>query len=182
MSQNLLELRLTLVDIKPPIWRRVRVSSQISLRRLHEIIQVVAGWEDCHQHEFVIAERRYGESDPTAVIPVHNEALVRLHALPMAVGNAFRYVYDFGDRWDIEVKVERVRPPDPRSPSPFVLDGARAFPPEDSGGVSGYEALLEALADPGHPEHEESLEWVGEGFDPARFDPDETNRRLAPLQ
>ena len=182
MSQTVLQLKLTLAESRPPIWRRIWVPGQISLTRLHEIIQAVTGWEDYHLHEFDIAETRYGpEAAPHEVIPVRSEKLVRLHALPLVEGTTFNYVYDFGDHWDIEVKVEKIRPHDPKSPAPSLVDGARAFPPEDSGGITGYEALLEALADPGHPEHDEYRDWVGEDFDPERFDREEANRRLALL-
>jgi hypothetical protein len=94
-------------------------------------------------------------------------------------GTTFSYVYDFGDHWEIEIKVERIRQLDSKEVNPQVLDGARAFPPEDSGSPGGYEDLLEALADPGHPEHEEYRDWVGEDFDPAHFDLAETNELLA---
>jgi len=182
MAAALLELRLTLVDVRPPIWRVLVVPNQITLRRLHEFIQAVAGWEDAHLHEFVIAEKRYGQPAPREVVPVQNEALFRLHSLPLAKGTSLTYVYDFDDHWEIEVKVESVVPRDLGGPSSLVRDGARAFPPEDSGGASGYEILLEALSDPSHPEHEEYRDWAGEDFDPERFDRDATNERLKLLK
>ena len=178
MAAGLLQLKLTLTGVKPPIWRRLLVTNQVTLKRLHEAIQAVAGWKDMHPHEFVIGERRYGQPAPREVVPVENEALFRLHSLPFTKGTSFTYVYDFGDHWEIEVKVERVLPQDPRAPFAFVIEGARAFPPEDSGGVAGYEELLEALSDPSDPEHEEYRQWAGEDFDPERFDPGATNERL----
>ena len=181
MAAVLLELKLTLVDIKPPIWRRLLVPNDISLKRLHQIIQAVVDWRDYHLHEFVIAEERYGRPAPREVVPVHDEALVRLNTLSLAEGTSFTYVYDFGDHWEIEVKVERILPRDPEAPYPLVLAGARAFPPEDLGGAPGYELLLEALSDPANPEHEEYQSWAGEGFDPERFDLGATNERLMPL-
>jgi hypothetical protein len=181
MPAALLELKLTLVGVKPPVWRRLVVTNQISLKRLHELLQVVAGWDDKHLHEFVIDKRRYGQPAPHEVVPVENEALFRLHSLPFKVGTTFSYVYDFGDHWEIEVKVERIRPLDPKEANPRVLGGTRAFPPEDSGGPGDYEDLREALTDPGHPEHEEYRDWVGEDFDPEHFDLEETNERLGQL-
>ena len=141
----------------------------------------VAGWNDEHPHEFIIAEKRYGRPAPREVVPVQNEALFRLHSLPLAKGTSFTYVYDFGDHWEIEVKMEQVLPPDQGAPFARVIDGARAFPPEDSGGVPGYEDLLEALSDPTNPEHEECRQWVGDDFDPERFDLGATNKRLSAL-
>jgi len=181
MAAALLQLRLTLVDTKPPIWRQLVVTNQITLKRLHESIQVVAGWEDKHLHEFIIAEKRYGEPAPREVVPIQNEALFRLHSLPLAEGTTFAYVYDLGDHWVIGAKVERVLPPDPGTPFAFVIDGARAFPPEDSGGISGYEELLAALSDPTNPEHDECREWAGEDFDPERVDLATANERLRML-
>jgi hypothetical protein len=178
---SILQLKLTLVDIKPPVWRRIAVPSQITLRRLHEIIQAVAGWEDRHLHEFDLAHERYGQPAPREVVPVRNEALAHLHGLPLTVGTTFTYVYDFGDHWEIELEVEKVLPPNPRDVYPAVLDGARAFPPEDSGGVPGYESLLQALSDPADPGHEEYRRWVGDDHDPERFDLEEANERLRPL-
>ncbi len=181
MSAATIQLKLVLVDTKPPIWRELLVANRISLRRLHESIQIVAGWEDKHQHEFVIAEKRYGIPAPREVVPVENEALVRLHSLPLGEGTSFTYVYDFGDHWEIEIKVERVLPSSSDRPPAVVVDGARAFPPEDSGGVPGYEALLSALSDPSDPEHEHYREWLGADFDPEGADLKATNERLRML-
>jgi len=178
VASALLQLKLTLVDAKPPIWRRLLVPNQITLKRLHECIQVVAGWNDEHLHEFIIAEKRYGPPAPREVVPVQNEALFRLHSLSLAKGTNFTYVYDFGDRWEIEVKVEHSLPADPDAPSAFMIDGARAFPLEDSGGVEGYQDLLEALSDPANPEHEESRQWAGVDFDAEHVDRKATNQRL----
>ena len=147
MAAALLQLKLTLAGVKPPIWRRLLVTNQVTLERLHESIQAVAGWKNTHLHEFVIEEKRYGQPAPREVVPVQNEALFRLHSVLPAKGTSFTYVYDFGDHWEIEVKVEQVHPPDPRAPFAFVIDGARAFPPEDAGGVAGYSELLHTLSD-----------------------------------
>ena len=178
MAAALLQLKLTLTGLRPPIWRRVLVPNQITLKRLHETIQAVAGWENRHSHEFDIAQKRYGQPAPREVVPVENEALFRLHSLPLAKGATFNYVYDFGDHWEVEVKVERVLPPDRGAPFAFVIEGERAFPPEDSGGVEGYKDLLQALSDPTDPEHEEFRQWAGEDFDPEGFDLAATNERL----
>ena len=178
---SILHLKLTLVDVRPPVWRRITVPDQITLRRLHQMIQAVAGWEDYHAHEFDIAHERYGEPAPREMVPVRNEVLAHLHGLPLDVGTTFTYVYDFGDHWEIELEVEKMLPPSPREVSPSVLAGARAFPPEDSGGVSGYERLIEALSDPADPEHDEYREWAGKGFDPERFDREAVNERLRRL-
>ena len=175
----LYQLKLTLAEIRPPIWRRLLVPNDITLRRLHNIIQEVGAWENYHLHAFVIAGTRYGRPDPYGKPSYRSDAHVRLNALPLAEGTTFQYVYDFGDHWEIEVPVEKVLPLDGEDERQVLcLGGARAFPPEDSGGVPGYELLLEALSDPKHPEHEEYRSWAGEDYDPERFEFQGTNERL----
>ena len=181
VAAAVLELKITLVDIKPPIWRRLVVPNQITLKRLHESIQAVVGWRHEHPHEFVIAGRRYGRPAPREIVPVENEALFRLHSLPLAVGTSFTYVYDFAAHWEIELKVERVGPPDPHRAAASVLGGARAFPPEDSGGAQGYKAFLQALSDPADPGYEECRRLAGDDFDPERLDLQPANERLGLL-
>jgi hypothetical protein len=171
-----LQLELTRTGIQPPIWRRLLVPTTITLRRLHHLVQAVAGWEDHHLHEFLIAGRRYGEAESGA--DVRSDAQIRLFALPLTPGTTFSYVYDFGDCWEIKVEVEKVLPLGAGETCPRVVSGARAFPLEDSGGVSGYLALLDALQGPDHPEHEEQLIWAGEDYDPEHFDLKETNEKL----
>ena len=171
-----LELELTLTGIQPPIWRRLLVPTTITLRRLHHLVQAVAGWEDHHLHEFLIAGRRYGEAESGA--DVRSDAQIRLFALPLTPGTTFSYVYDFGDCWEINVEVEKVLPLEAGETCPRVISGARAFPLEDSGGVSGYVLLLDALLGPDHPEHEEQRTWAGKDYDPEHFDLKETNERL----
>lgn len=175
----LYQLKLTLAEIRPPIWRRLLVPNDVNLRRLHNIIQEVGGWGNYHLHEFTIAGTRYGRPDHYGELSYRSDAHVRLNALPLGEGAAFEYIYDLGDHWKIEVQVEKVLPLDTKDKRQVVcLGGARAFPPEDSGGVPGYELLLESLSDPKHPEHEEYRAWAGEDYDPERFDLKETNERL----
>jgi hypothetical protein len=172
------QLRLTFADIEPRIWRRLLVGNDITLQRLHSIIQAVGGWQDCHLHEFVIAGTRYGQAHPEWELPQQRDATAPLSTLPLAEGRTFPYVYDFGDHWKIEILLERVLPLDRERAYPLCLDGARAFPPEDSGGIYGYGLLIEALADPQQREHTERRNCAGEDYDPERFDLKETNERL----
>jgi len=93
-------------------------------------------------------------------------------------GARFTYTYDFGDNWEHVIDVEKILDEDADGQYPRCVDGQRACPPEDVGGVWGYEAFLEVMRDPKHPEHEERLEWVGEEFDPEEFDKDVVNQVL----
>jgi hypothetical protein len=175
----LYQLKLTLAEVQPPVWRRLLVPNDITLRRLHNIIQEVGGRRNYHLYQFVSAGTRYGRPDPCGEFSCRSDAHVRLNTLPLAEGTTFKYVYDFGDHWEIEIQVEKVLPLDSEEQRRVVcLDGARAFPREDSGGVRGYETLLEALTDPRHPEHEEYRNWASKNYDAERFDIEDTNGQL----
>ena len=174
------QLKISLVEIEAEIWRRLLVPRGVRLDRLHEIFQVAMGWTNSHLHEFRVGDTRYGEPDPEFDEgDVRDERSVRLFEVAPGVNDTFRYEYDFGDRWEHLVVIEKILTPE-ESPAdlPVCLAGARACPPEDCGGVPGYENLLEALRDPEHEEHDAMLEWVGGGFDPEAFDLKRVNRLL----
>ena len=175
-------LKITLRGIRPPVWRRVRVASDMTLRMLHQVIQEAMGWEDAHLHEFEVGKRRYGEpSDDLwpGMERTFSEDGVRLGTLVDQGVTRFRYVYDFGDGWEHEVIIEKVGPIDPEQQYPSLITGKRACPPEDCGGVPGYFRLIEVIADPSDEEHAELTEWVGGEFDPERLDTQRISRALA---
>ena len=164
------QLKVTMVGIRPPVWRRVVVPSAITLSELHCVLQAAFGWWDYHLHEFDIAGVRYGIDDGEGWEPPKDERRARLGRLA-PIGSSFTYTYDFGDDWRHKVAVGQVTRADPSVAYPACSGGRRARPPEDCGGVSGYENLLAVLADPGDEEHASMLEWVGGAFDPEAFDP-----------
>ena len=171
-------LKITLRGIRPPVWRRVRVTSDMTLRTLHQVIQEAMGWDDAHLHEFEIGDRRYGEpSDENwpGMERTYSESNVKLGTLVDQGVTRFHYVYDFGDGWEHAVVIEKVRPLDPDQQYPSLITGKRACPPEDCGGVPGYYRLLEVLADPSDEEHAHLTEWIGGDFDPERFDAEAIN-------
>ena len=176
------EFKLTFAGIKPPIWRRLVVPGRITLRGLHEIIQFVGDWQDDHLYVFTVAGIEYGQPDPYGNLRFKSDAQVKLTTLPLEKGSTFGYVYDFGDEWHIKIKVERVLPPEQAPEHASCLGGARAFPPEDCGGVFGYLDQLEAFADPKHPEHEDAVDWLGEDYDPEAFDIEAINLGLAKVR
>jgi Plasmid pRiA4b ORF-3-like protein len=179
-----LVLKITLLGLRPPVWRRVRVAGDSTLRTLHHVIQAVMGWHDSHLHEFEIGDRRYGEPDDEpwpGAERIHGETNLKLGALLGQRIKRFRYVYDFGDDWEHQIDVEKVEPLDPEQPYPSLITGKRACPPEDCGGIYGYLHLLEVLADPGHEEHAELSEWVDGPLDPEHFDIVAANKALARL-
>ncbi len=169
------ELKVTLRDTRPPIWRRVRVRSDVTLAKLHTILQYVMGWTDSHMHQFVAADRVYGRIDPEFP-ECENEKKALLNQVLRRPKDSLHYEYDFGDGWEHTVLLEHVLDAEPGGKYTYVVDGKRACPPEDCGGTPGYEHLLEVLADPRHAEHADMTEWVGAAFDPEAFDPDEINR------
>ena len=168
-SVEVAQVKVTLLDVAPPIWRRVLVPLDLSLRRLHDTIQVTMGWYEQHAHEFEIGERRYGEPDAwtDGLGPrVHKDSSIELAALLERGVERFYYTYDFGDDWRHEILIERTLSADPAAEYPCFVAGERRCPPEDCGGPPGYEAFLEAVTDPRHLRHAEVLDWYGEPYDP----------------
>ncbi|MFH1814620.1 MAG: plasmid pRiA4b ORF-3 family protein [Pseudomonadota bacterium] len=180
---HLLQLKVELAGIKPLIWRRVVLPETITLPKLHQVIQIVMGWQDYHLHEFEIAGERYGIPDPDYDFgePAKNEQCVRL-AAALSTASSFRYIYDFGDNWDHRIKVERRLPPDPVFDIALCVAGANAAPPEDVGGAPGYAAFVEAITQPYHPDHQQMLEWFGASFDPTAFDLSATDLPLTRIK
>ena len=176
------ELKITLMNIEPQIWRRIAVDGQSSLGDLHVIFQIVMGWTNSHLHEFRIGDSRFGicmsDLDDWGEETLDEEGFLLEHVAPFT-GVEFSYEYDFGDGWKHMVKVEAIKESEPEVILPACLAGERACPPEDVGGTSGYQEFLEALADSGHPEHATSLVWVGGNFDPENFPIDLVNQYLS---
>ncbi len=176
------QLKITLKGSKPPIWRRVEVAEDITLARLHHIIQAAMGWTDSHLHMFSLGRVSYGVPDPGYVEDVHDERRVKLNQVLTAPKQKLSYEYDFGDSWTHEVLLEKVLAPEPGVSYPRCTAGKHACPPEDCGGVWGYADFLEAIGDPEHEQHEELMEWVGGEFDPEQFDIAEANAVLRRLR
>ena len=178
----LYQLKVTLRDSQPPIWRRIQVTRDTRLSTLHRVLQVVMGWEGAHLHQFLAHGVSYGTPHPDCGFEVTNEKNVSLQQVVSRVKDKLIYEYDFGDSWDHELLVEKILPLEAGKPYPICLTGKRACPPEDCGGIWGYASLLAALRAPEHPEHDEMGEWVGGEFDPEAFDLDEVNQELHRLQ
>jgi hypothetical protein len=139
------------------------------------------GWTQSHLYEFEIGGRSFGEPSPEDYVPVRSAKATPLRRVAPDAGAAFTYVYDFGDNWQHKVVVEKVLPPEPGVSYPRCLTGRRACPPEDVGGIWGYQEFLETIRDPEHEEHAAMLTWVGGTFDPEAFDLRMVNHELATL-
>jgi hypothetical protein len=174
------QIKVTLNGSKPPIWRRIQVRGEITLAKLHSILQVVMGWQDYHLHAFRVDGMQYGQPDPD--LPMRSDKSVKLAQLIPGEKFKFRYEYDFGDSWEHVLTVEKVLPPEPEAHYPRCLAGKRACPPEDVGGIWSYPNFLEAIRNPEHPQHEELLDWIGGDFDPEAFDLEAVNRELAAIK
>jgi hypothetical protein len=179
--KQVFQIKVTLDDIRPPIWRRILVPGNVTLEKLHDILQVVMGWDDYHLHQFTISDQYYGIPDDEFGFDVKSEKRCRLNQLFSKPGVRFKYEYDFGDSWGHSLLIEEILPAEKGKSYPVCLKGKRACPPEDVGGSWSYANFLDALVDPSHPEHGEYLEWVGGEFDPEEFDLEAVNESLKKL-
>ena len=181
-TQPLYQFKITLLETKPPIWRRIQVAD-CTLDKLHEHIQAAMGWTNSHLHMFDIDGQQYGHpefmDDGFDGFEALDSTVTKISKLVPKDGQKFkfRYEYDFGDSWSHEVLFEEFTPAVPGRQYPLCLEGKLACPPEDVGGVWGFYEFLEALADPKHERHEELLEWSGP-FDPEKFDPKKATKAM----
>jgi hypothetical protein len=173
---EIFRLKVVLRGSDPSIWRRLEVRD-CTLAKLHGILQDAMGWDDYHLHTFTVGGVEFGPA--SAEWDVKDERRVKLSQLAAQGVKKFRYTYDMGDGWEHEITFQKSVPAEPGAKYPRCIDGARACPPEDCGGIWGYADLLEVLSDPEHEEYEERLEWLGGEFDPEAFDLEEVNARLA---
>jgi hypothetical protein len=174
-------LRVELLEIEPLIWRRVRVMRNVKLKRLHDILQIVLGWEDSHLHEFragklILGMKEVDELDARENLQDENEWSLN-EVLETGV-TEFEYLYDFGDGWTHRIIVEPATRGGEPGPSPLCLAGENACPPEDVGGPHRYAEFLSAMVDPLHEQHRDLLRWIGGVWDPRGFDLNRANRDL----
>ncbi len=175
-STTVYQFRIELEGARPLIWRRIQVAD-CSLEALHLAVQGAMGWCNSHLYEFEVDGVRYssmpqddffGPTDDD--LDSEDATAVRISELAASNGKLrLRYTYDFGDSWEHIVTLEKTVPATAGMRYPMCVDGARACPPEDCGGIYGYFDLVEALTDPAHPEHEDMLEWNG-SHNPEAFD------------
>jgi hypothetical protein len=171
----LYQLKITLLDSTPAIWRRIQVRD-CTLDRLHELIQTSMGWTNSHLHRFDIDGQPYG--DPQLLEDDLHEMFCRDSTITLLSDIVpkdkrrfrFRYEYDFGDSWWHEVMFEGCPRSEKGQKYPVCLEGERACPPEDVGGVAGYAEFLNTITDRGRRQRVDMLEWADGWFDPNEFD------------
>jgi len=171
-------LLATIRGIEPTIWRRLEVREDLTLGQLHEVMQVIFGWNTTHSHAWDAGERRFGRPDQMDEADVIDDRKVTLNDLMLDVGEALTYWYDFGDGWRVRVELEAILPAQER-PAARCLNGRRAGPPDDCGGPPGFADILATLAGPPSERRREVTRWLGPDFDPEAFDPDDSNAALA---
>jgi hypothetical protein len=158
------ELKVSVVGITPTIWRTVQLPLSLTLAKTHQVLQRLLGWTDSHLYMFVVGQLRFGprlghDFDAPATI---DDKKVRLAELDLRKGAKLKYKYDFGDSWEVSLTVAKLLDETPTAPT--CLAGERAGPPDDCGGIWGYDELIAAIADPNHPDHADRKEWVGYDF------------------
>lgn len=175
-------IKVELLDSSPPIWRRLDITSDMPLPRLHLVIQEAMGWWNCHLHEFIHsgsrrdpeAERFESYDHPDAGENGSlDEADVRVDELLHAPGEKILYWYDFGDDWMHRITLEQVLPRERDAPAAHLVTGRRACPPEDCGGIHHYNDLVSGEV-PWEPEEKAAY---GD-MDPEGFDVDEARARV----
>jgi hypothetical protein len=179
-TRAVLQFKVSLRDIEPPVWRRVQIWQNTKLPHLHRILQLLFNLEDYHLHQFVLGRRTYAVPDPeddSYERKVIDERRVPVTKLAGRVGAEFTYVYDFGDDWEHQLLLEAIMLPDADAFYPRCVRGERNGPPEDVGGPLGYMEYVDALANGRHPRHKELTGWRGR-FDPEDFSLDRINAML----
>ena len=174
---QMLQLRLSVNDIMPEIWRTFQVSSDATLAKLHTILQVLMGWKNKHLYVFAIDGKRYSPPD--------EDERGRNNAIQMKLSNVFKgdssvigYEYDFGDNWTIKLCNELADHPFPQSDATVCIAGSRHGPVEDSGGAKGYSEMTRIYCNPHHKRHKEVLAFLGPTFDAEAFDQEQINKML----
>jgi hypothetical protein len=175
------QMKVSLMDIEPPIWRRFLVTSDQTLHRLHLILQSIMGWDNYHLYDFRIDDIPYGEKFEEYEPGMRQSHRYKLGDVIHSEGQKFLYTYDYGDDWLHEIVVGKISPADPEGLYPVCLAGERASPVEDCGGVTGYYDLLEAIRNADREEHESMITWArrnGVDYDPEECNLKSINREL----
>jgi hypothetical protein len=178
MKTPVYQFKISLLSIQPLIWRRFRVYSDITFRQLHNIVQIVMGWENYHLYQFLFGSYQFTES---LMGPGDKPATHRLDEFVQREGTVLGYQYDFGDNWQHEIVLEKILAYTRKS-CPVCTHGRRACPPEDCGGVWGYMDLAKAMKTRRGHRYREYKEWLGEYYNAEKFDMQEVNGQLADPQ
>jgi hypothetical protein len=177
---DVVRVKVALIEIVPPIWRRLRVPAHMTLRRFHTVLQETIGWKDVQPHRFRVGEILFGKpSDPADA--VKDSRWITIQDLISAGAKTFHYDYGFGSGWIHEVRIEARFQGTPENQRVVCLGGERACPPEESGGPDDYVERIVASRNP-YLEDRSRPDRLRPSFDPEQFDLEEVNATLAALQ
>ena len=182
------QFKIQLQDINnPTVWRKVTVPSYYSFLHFHYIIQMVFGWENYHLFQF--SEKEYNSKVVISEIEENADTFGenQLEAAEISLSEIFRtekqqfiYLYDFGDSWEHLITLEKII--SETTTSPRLLAGQGACPPEDCGGVGGFENMKDILKNKKHPEYRKLRKWLdldtGEIWNSNAFDLEEKQEQL----
>lgn len=181
MHGQVAQIRISLDHVKPTIWRRVEVPLSSTLEQLHRVVQAVMLFEDCHLFEFDVDGSRYVMSSDDDDTPTEDAGRLSVQTMIARGIKAFSYTYDFGDDWRHTIIIEQVNEANPEIVYPRFLAGARAAPPEDVGGVPGFENFVAAMTLTRHPDKARLRKWYGRSFDPEEIDAADIAARMKHL-
>lgn len=184
MTSEIYQIQISLKYSKPKIWRRILIYSNTKLSDFHEILQICTGWRNCHLHQFIKDEIYYTKKmnddfDEEYIVDYKN---MKIKDLLKAENDKIIYEYDFGDSWEHNIILEKILSYDNNIKYPICIKGKRNFPPEDCGGIYGYEGLLDILKNPDNEEYKNMVEWLDNldyvNFDSEYFNKNEINKIL----
>lgn len=207
-NNKIYQLKISLVDAKPPIWRRIEINTNANFADLHNCIQAVMDWDDSHLFQFKaketeahllksFAEEGHTEDIDAATLKVliakdasiglideyadyldYNADEEYLNEWLMEENQKIKYEYDFGDNWKHSIVLEKVLDATESVTYPRLITGEGAAPCDDCGGLWGYYAIVKAAKNPKDPDHEEAITWFDKDWDLAKFDLEEATERL----
>lgn len=174
MSNSRLRFHIQLDHIKPDIWRRFEVPVGLSFADLHLAIQGAMGWENSHLHQFFIGDTIIGRKFEEDFFP-GEEAILdhekeQVEDYLKETGQELRYLYDFGDSWEHTLTFEGLVESETQGYQ--VVEGARACPPENCGGIPGYFHMHEVMKNPSHPDYDHFKMWLSEGAEIQDLNPE----------
>jgi hypothetical protein len=180
-TEKVFSLRLTVTGCNPRVWRRLLVRETMWLSRLHDTLQVAFEWFDYQTHVFTLDEQRFGNPVRKDDFVVEDDRDVSLADLDLGSRDKMLYHYQFGEGWEVEIRVEKVSPLEKGSSYPLCTGGERAGPPEDCGGLDAFHDMLACIKEPNTDLGREWLEWLGPVYNPEICDVEKINKALKKL-
>jgi hypothetical protein len=175
--------KIELMDTQPLVTRTFTIASESSMYLLHHVIQVVMGWKNYHLYQFTfdnlkIADKRLVSDE---LGPITDAKTIMVEDICTKKGANLNYEYDFGDGWEHQIELMEISNQPVNVLLPTIVSGQNSCPPEDCGGVHGYEELKKVLFDSGNEENKDMWEWVGHKFNPLEFNKKAAEKELLKL-